>query len=423
MLKRVCLCAGVLTAVVATSGRTYAQDAEAALPKGWIVRVAPGIFTEPSIVRHFINSTDASLGDIEPSDGYYTEFGNMITGEGWISAGPGYRRHLFSERAIFDTSAAVSWNLYQNYQAQFYLPHLAGDHLSVGVQGMYQRWLAVEYFGLGNDSLKSNSSAYRLADTDVLGFAAVRPTPWLSFTGRFGWIPRPELGTAEGPRVSVPNTVELFTQASAPGLSSPTAFLHGDVSVAADFRDHAGHPTRGGLYRAAAASYSDRDGGTYSFRRYEVEAQQFVPLFTTKWVLALHGWEVFSDTSAGELVPFYLMPSLGGKNTLRGYSDYRFHDRDMQVFNVESRWAVWANLDIAAFADFGKTAARAADLDFDQMKRSYGVGLRVHNATSTVLRIDAGHSVEGWKFFIKVSDPFKRTTPFAGRSAVVPFVP
>ena len=77
---------------------------------------------------------------------------------------------------------------------------------------------------------------------------------------------------------------------------------------------------------------------------------QFVPLFTTKWVLALHGWEVFSDTSAGSLVPFYLMPSLGGKNTLRGYADYRFHDRDMQVFNAESRWALWANLDVAAFA-------------------------------------------------------------------------
>jgi hypothetical protein len=33
-------------------------------------------------------------------------------------------------------------------------------------------------------------------------------------------------------------------------------------------------------------------------------------------------------------VPFYLLPSLGGKNTLRGYYDYRFHDRNMEVFNA-----------------------------------------------------------------------------------------
>jgi outer membrane protein assembly factor BamA len=422
--KHACLCAGVLTTIVATSGRTFAQDAEAALPRGWIVRATPGIFTEPYTFRHFINSTDSGLAaDREPVDGFYPEFGNMITGEGWISAGPGYRQRLFSGRAVVDASAAVSWNLYQVYQGQFELPHLAHDRLSAGVQAMYQNVRAVEYFGLGNDSLKSQSSAYHFENGDVLAYATISATHWLSLSGRFGWIPRPELSHADGPRVTVPNTVDLFTQASAPGLRSPRPFLHGDVSLAADWRDHTGHPTRGGLYRVGIAAYSDRDDGTYSFRRYEIEAAQFVPLFTPRWILALHGWEVFSDTSAGDLVPFYLMPSLGGKNTLRGYQDYRFHDRNMQVFNVESRWAVWTHVDLAVFADVGKTAPRVSDLDFSHLKDSYGAGFRVHNATSTLLRVDLGHSVDGWRLFVKVSDPFKRTTPFSGRSSVVPFVP
>jgi outer membrane protein assembly factor BamA len=140
-------------------------------------------------------------------------------------------------------------------------------------------------------------------------------------------------------------------------------------------------------------------------------------------VLALHGWQVWSDTSSGDVVPFYLLPSLGGKNTLRGYHEYRFHDRDMQVFNVESRLALFAHVDAAVFADLGKVAPRASDLDFTDLKRSYGVGLRVHNATSTLARLDVGHSVEGWRVFFKVSDPFRRSTPASGRSAVVPFVP
>ena len=424
MLKPAHMCIGALIAVAVIGSRAFAEDDASELPKGWIVKTTSGVFSEPSALRHVINSTDGNAdAEHEPADGFYAEFGNMITGEGWISAGPGYRHHVLDGRAIVDASAAVSWNLYQNYQAQFFLPHLASDRVSVGVQALYQRWLAVEYFGLGNNSLKSSSSGYRLADSDVLGFATVQATRWLSVSGRVGWIPRPELGAAEGPRVSVPNTVDLFTQASAPGLQSPTPFLHGDVSVAADFLDHAGHPTRGGAYRAAVSVYSDRDGGAYSFRRYEVEASQFLPMFTPKWVLALHGWEVFSDTSGGALVPFYLMPALGGKNTMRGYQDYRFHDRDMQVFNAESRWALWSNLDAAVFVDAGKTASSASDLNFSNLKRSYGAGLRVHNATSTLLRLDVGHSVEGWRMFIKVTDPFKRTTPFSGRSAVVPFVP
>jgi hypothetical protein len=68
-------------------------------------------------------------------------------------------------------------------------------------------------------------------------------------------------------------------------------------------------------------------------------------------------------------------------------------------------------------------AARAGNLDFQNLKRSYGAGLRVHNATATLVRLDVGHSVEGWQVFIKISDPFKRSLPMSGRSAVVPFVP
>jgi len=117
------------------------------------------------------------------------------------------------------------------------------------------------------------------------------------------------------------------------------------------------------------------------------------------------------------------MPALGGKNTLRGYHDYRYHDNDMQVFSAEVRCALFTHLDAAAFADAGKVASRVGDLDLQHLKRSYGAGLRVHNATATLVRLDVGHSVEGWQVFIKISDPFKRSIPISGRSAVVPFVP
>jgi outer membrane protein assembly factor BamA len=324
---------------------------------------------------------------------------------------------------VVDASAVVSWNLYRAAQGRFELPHLAHDRLTVGAQVMYQDALHVNYFGLGNDSLESDRSGYRLNNTDVLGYAAVRMAPWLSVSGRFGWIHQPDLSTATGPRLTIANTTDLFNGISAPGLGTQPSFLHGDVSVAADWRDHAGHPTNGGFYRAAAASYSDRDAGIYSFRRYEVEASQFIPLFTKKWILALHGWEVFSDTTSGHVVPFYLLPSLGGQNTLRGYSDYRFHDANMQAFNAESRWPLFAHVDAAVLVDAGKVAPRAGDLDFKHLKRSYGAGLRVHNATSTLARLDIGHSTEGWRVFFKISDPFKRSTPASGRSAVIPFVP
>jgi hypothetical protein len=95
----------------------------------------------------------------------------------------------------------------------------------------------------------------------------------------------------------------------------------------------------------------------------------------------------------------------------------------MQSFSAESRWALFAHFDVAAFVDAGKVTARAGDLDFTNLKTSYGAGLRIHNATSTLARLDIGHSREGWRLFFKLTDPFKRSAPAAGRSAVLPFVP
>jgi outer membrane protein assembly factor BamA len=219
------------------------------------------------------------------------------------------------------------------------------------------------------------------------------------------------------------NTLDIFTDATAPGLSQQPAFWHGDGSVAIDTRNFAGHPTSGGLYRATVARYTDRTYGKYSFNRYDVEAAHFLPVIEDNWVIALRGWAVFSQTSGGNVVPFYLMPSLGGKNTLRGYYDYRFHDRDMEVFNVESRWGLFTHLDAAVFYDAGKVAPRAGDLGFTQLKTSYGFGLRVHTREATVGRIDVGHSTEGWRVVFKMNDPFKRSTLSGGRTEVIPFVP
>jgi hypothetical protein len=401
----------------------FAQEAKpSSLPPEWVMPT--GLVGEPDLLRRWINSTDGLVNaDGDRNDGPYAQFGNMITGAGWISAGPGYHRSVLNRQAFVDGSAAVSWNFYKVAQARLEFPRLAHERLSVGALAMYQDLAQVNYFGLGSESVKSDQSAYRLNNSDLLGYATLRATTRLSVSGRFGWIHSPNLSTATGRSVSVPNTIDLFSESSAPGILTQPSFLHGDVSIAADWRDHPGHPTSGGLYRAAAASYSDRDADRYSFRRYEVEASQFVPLFTKQWTLALHGWEVFSDTSNGDVVPFYLLPSLGGQNTLRGYDDFRFHDTDMQVINAESRWALFTHVDAAAFVDAGKVASRAGDLDFKHLKRSYGAGLRVHNATSTLARLDIGHSPEGWRVFFKLTDPFKRSTPVSGRSAVVPFVP
>jgi len=377
---------------------------------------APGVVRQiADVARHWVGDEDAA-----PRDGLYPDFGNMVTGSGWVSVGPGYRAHLFNRHAFVDGSAAISWRAYKMAQARFEWSDLAKGHIAVGALARWQDLTQVNYFGVGADSLESNRSEFRLKSTDMVAYTSVRAKNWLTIDGGLGRLQQPTLSAPAGPfDRGFPDARTVFPQD--PGVAQPVGFVHGDVSVAADTRNHPGRPTSGGLYRAAFAAYSDRDLSQFSFRRYEAEAAQFLPVAGPRWVIAAHGWGVFSDTPAGNSVPFYMLPSLGGNDTLRGYDDYRFHDRNLLVVNAESRWALLRNVDAAVFFDAGNVAARAGDLNL--AKTSYGAGVRVHARQTTIGRLDFGRSRhEGWHVFLKLDDPL-RLKRLSRRTAAAPFVP
>ena len=55
------------------------------------------------------------------------------------------------------------------------------------------------------------------------------------------------------------------------------------------------------------------------------------------------------------VVPFYLLPQLGGNFELRGFNQYRFSDNNAFMAALEHRWYVFSGLEMAAFVDAGKT--------------------------------------------------------------------
>ena len=415
----------IVLTLLLTAGSTVGAAAQQATttppPTHQESDVPEGFLPEPAIVGRAVGLASRYLGGeaMPKKDGFYPDMDGMATGAGWISGGPGYRRHFLDRRLFVDGSAQISWRAYKQAEGRVELPGLAKDHLTVGFHTQWQDLTQVNYFGLGPSSLESQRSEYRLKETDLAGYGIVRANQWLSFAGRFGWIHQPTISSSVGPfDQDFPDTSVLFP--ADPGVAVQTSLLHGGGTVEADTRDHPSRPTRGGLYRAAAQVFADRDLHQFSFRRYEAEGLQILPILGERWLIALHGWSVFSDTSAGNSVPFYMLPSLGGGNTLRGYDDYRFHDRNMLVVNVESRCALFSHIDAALFGDVGNVGARAGDLNLD--KTSYGGGLRVHDRTSTLALLDIAHSREGWQVLFRLSDPFR----FARRSlrtSVIPFVP
>jgi hypothetical protein len=380
----------------------------------------PALFEEPKIMQTGFDVLERRMPErgAEPRSGFYVETGQMITGSGWVSAGPGYR-HFFAERRVhFDASAALSWRMYKVAQASVEVRDVGRPGVMIGSQAILQDMVQITYFGAGTETLENDRSEYGLSSSDFVGFASFQPQPWLAVEGRLGVV-RPTLKAPAGPfsgehpdaRLTFPNDAGM-TAGDIP------SFVHGGVSIVADTRDEPGYPMQGALYRAAWTRYNDRDQGEFSFDRYELEAARFIPMVGRRSVLVLRGWGVLTPSS--QSVPFYLMPSMGGDGTLRGYLNYRFHEKNMLVLNAESRWALSKHVDGAFFVEAGDVVPRAGDLGIG--RKTFGFGLRLHRDTSNLLRLDLGHGRDGWHFLFRTSEPF-RFKRIHQRHALLPFVP
>ena len=393
-------------------------------PAGSPPPLAPdGFFREPLFLSSGIDFLIDKVGDgtSEPKSGFYPEFSNMITGAGWVSVGPGYRQYLNDDHLLLDTSAAVSWRFYKMMQARVEGLDLADGHLLLGAQGMWRDNTQVNFFGIGPDPVDADQSQYRLQALDLVGYGSWFFNDWLRFDGTVGFLPQPKVMPPGGTfKEDFPFSRVLFPTDPAMSLSQQPDFLHSTASLTADTRDNHGHPTSGGRYRAALTTYSDRTNDVFSFSQYEAEATHFFPLADRRWVLAFRGWTLFSDVGPGHEIPFYLMPSLGGQNTLRAYHNYEFHDQNLLVVNAESRWAIFTHVDAALFFDAGSVAAAYRDLNLDNT--SWGAGLRLHTERTTIARLDVAKGPPGWNVVFRTSDPL-RLTRGRLRVANIPFTP
>jgi hypothetical protein len=404
-------------------GSALAQRPAAASTSPPVPEVASepqGLIGEPDAIRRAALFGDRQFTGGERKVGFYTDIKSLIPGSGWLGGGPGYRMWYAKDRALLDVSGAISTRAYKAVQARFELPKLARSRLTVGSQFKWQDYTQIEFFGEGPLASESNRSEYRLRSSNVVGYATLRPVRWIDIDAQLGWLTPDVLPRAGGVKHEVRETERLFANNPVFAVGDEPSFLHSQVSVTADTRDFPDHTLKGVLLRAAISDYSDRDTGRFSFKRYEVEGANFIPLAGSRVVLTLHGWLVASDTDPGQVVPFYLEPTLGGNNSVRAYDDYRFHDRHLLVLNFETRVALMTHLDAAFLFDAGNVASRIGDLDLG--RRSYGAGFRFHTRRVTFARFDIAHGSEGWRTMFGLSDPL-RLTRLSRRTATAPFVP
>jgi outer membrane protein assembly factor BamA len=201
---------------------------------------------------------------------------------------------------------------------------------------------------------------------------------------------------------------KLFTPSQSPGIDRQTDFLRYGAFAEFDYRDGIFGPKSGGNYFVQYSVFQDRKLSLHDFRRLEVELQQYIGIFNKTRRFALRARTVLTDAGAGASVPFYLQPSLGGSDELRGFRPFRFADNNSLLLNGEYRWEAFSGLDMALFADAGKVFPRWGSLNFAGLESSAGFGLRFNARNRTFLRMDVGFSHEGFQVWLKFNDVFGR---------------
>jgi hypothetical protein len=270
------------------------------------------------------------------------------------------------------------------------------------------------FFGLGNDSTLTGQSVFGMTQT-IVGANAIKPVYQWSAIGKLNLA---LLGEVNGRFVNIrgdtgqstPSIETLYTNATAPGLSSQPGFVQLGEGFRIDpvlFKDHLELNYLGSFQQFFAPSSS-----TNSFLRWTADLNHTFYLYgRTKSAIrntdvagpdecASNGAKcppvprtlnlngsigvrlLLSESinSATSAVPFYFQQTLGGSDidgnmALGSYEDYRFRAPNLLLLQESFEHSLWGPFGFEFMTDEGQVALTRSDLGFNHLKHSFAAGL------------------------------------------------
>jgi len=329
-----------------------------------------------------------------PPRGVFIRFGGFPTGAG-ISVGPAYR--YTDHRAVATLWGAVSQKRYWELGGSLAFPNLADGDAFADITFNRHEFPEEDFFGLGPDSKHEDEATFALRETSIAVTGGLQPAWWIRASATVEHLQ---------PRVGPGREEDLPPVVPAPDAGVPD-YVRLGATVALDSTGRPFGPHYGGRHTFSYDRYSDFGQHLSSFDRWEVDLRQYIPVFGSARTLALRGQIVSLRPLAGSQVPFYMQPTLGGPDSLRGLEPYRLRDQSLVLLQSEYRWDANAFLGGVLFYEAGTVASRLGALRLDRMIQDFGGGVRFGFLSTVSLRIEAAFgSGEGARFIFRFSDVF-----------------
>ena len=157
-----------------------------------------------------------------------------------------------------------------------------------------------------------------------------------------------------------------------------------------DSRDNIFFPNSGGYQYFKVVFYPGMSDYVFTVMELDVRGYRAISpdhVFAAQFYVQ----SVLGDT------PFYKMPLLGGQNRMRGYFNGRYRDNFYGMMQLEYRQYFSKRFGFVAFGGLGNVSSDMLQFQFDNLKYSYGAGLRfLFNKKQKVnLRMDIGFGNDG----------------------------
>jgi hypothetical protein len=261
------------------------------------------------------------------------------------------------------------------------------------------------FFGIGPDSSQDDRTDYGLQESAFEIVGGYQFTRWMGAQIRGGYL---TTTVGHGNNDNVRDAQEVFDETDAPGLGGEQAdYWRLDWAL---YLAWEGDPSRPAAHLGLRFARFDEAGqGLFDFSRFSLDARSRLPLWSRQRTLAVRFYtsgDVVDVDTPNATVPFYLMKALGGNETLRGYQNFRFRDKNLLYMSAEYRWEATAAVELALFYDAGKVYADPSDFGFHDLKSTWGFGIRGKSFRRVVFRIDIGRSPEGTLVFFAFGPSF-----------------
>jgi outer membrane protein assembly factor BamA len=322
-------------------------------------------------------------------------------------------RNLFGSGVMFDVAGDYSLNQQQSLSLGVGAPDVLGDQRFLALFSVaYDLDPQRDFFGLGNNDVGPDPASTN-EERDVAGELLLGWRPFRGALSVVASIGLRHVDIENGDRDDdTPFTPEEFP--NLPGIDGGFVNPIG-LALVYNARDDLIWPTRGWRIIAKVSHTNRALKSDFEFTRVVLDAGYLYSFGEGRHVLGarLSGEYINGPRSD---VPFWELTELGGDDTLRGYFPRRFLGQAHTLINLEYRVKLFAFdfFDIwrvqvagAIFGDAGRVFINHGELDdefdltdeviseiTDDIRYSYGGGLRFILARALVARVDVGFSEE-----------------------------